>query len=92
VFKTKGNYLREWARCLMVYSGSIVLGLALLPPMVLAVKYATGNPGAAPYIAAALLMGRQVILSFLGTQVVLIQAQRRRRDYDASVMIPATAR
>jgi putative flippase GtrA len=66
VFKTRGNYLKEWGRCLMVYSGSILLGLALLPPTVFLVSYLTGNPSAAPYIAGALLLGLQVILSFLG--------------------------
>ena len=66
VFKTQGNYLSEWARCLMVYSGGILLGLALLPPTVFLVSYLTGNPRAAPYIAGALLLGVQVILSFLG--------------------------
>ena len=66
VFKTQGNYLKEWLRCLMVYSGGILLGLALLPPSVFAVAYLTGNPRAAPYIAGALLMGVQVILSFVG--------------------------
>ena len=66
VFKTKGNYLREWARCVMVYSGSILIGLAVLPPTVFAVSYVTGNPRAAPYIAGALIMGAQVILSFIG--------------------------
>ena len=66
VFKTKGNYLKEWARCLVVYSGSILLGLASLPPTVFAVSYLTGNPLSAPYIAGALLMGAQVIFSFVG--------------------------
>lgn len=66
VFKTKGNYLKEWTRCLIVYSGSILLGLALLPPSVFVVAYLTESPRAAPYIAGALLMGVQVILSFLG--------------------------
>jgi putative flippase GtrA len=66
VFKTKGNYLREWLRCLAVYSGSILLGLALLPPTVFAVAYITGDQHLAPYIAGALLMGVQVILSFVG--------------------------
>jgi len=66
VFKTKGNYLKEWWRCLMIYSGSIVLGLALLPPTVLVVSYVTDSPRSAPYIAGAILMGVQVILNFLG--------------------------
>ncbi len=66
VFKTKGNYLREWMRCMVVYSGGILLGLALLPPSVLIVTILTHNPTAAPYLAGAVLMGIQVILSFLG--------------------------
>jgi putative flippase GtrA len=66
VFKTKGNYLREWARCVVVYGGSILIGLALLPPAVFVVSYVTGNPRAAPYIAGALIMGGQVIVSFVG--------------------------
>jgi putative flippase GtrA len=66
VFKTKGNYLREWTRCLMVYSSSILFGLALLPPIVYVINYLTNQPHAAPYIAGALILGVQVILSFLG--------------------------
>ena len=66
VFKTRGNYMKEWARCLVVYSGSIALGLALLPPTVWLVSYLTGNPGAAPYMAGALLMAVNVVLSFIG--------------------------
>jgi putative flippase GtrA len=66
VFRTRGNYFREWLRCLMVYSGSIALGLLALPPTVLAVTAATGNPAAAPYIAGALVLGVQVVISFLG--------------------------
>jgi putative flippase GtrA len=66
VFKTRGNYLREWLRCLVVYSGSIALGLVMLAPTVLLVGYITGDPRSAPYIAGALLLGVQVILSFLG--------------------------
>ena len=66
VFKTKGNYLKEWLRCLVVYSGGIALGLVLLAPTVLLVGWVTGNERAAPYIAGALLLGVQVVLSFLG--------------------------
>lgn len=66
VFKTHGKYLREWMRCLIVYSGGILMGLALLPMIVFVVSYTSGNPGKAPYIAGALLLGVQVILSFFG--------------------------
>jgi len=80
VFKTKGNYLKEWSRCLVVYSGAILLGLALLPPSVFAVTYLTEDPRTAPYIAGALLMGFQVILSFLGHKTFSF------RDGDAVTM------
>src|SRR5579863_2366850 len=39
VFKTKGNYLREWLRCLAVYSGGIAMGTLLLPVTVQALRY-----------------------------------------------------
>jgi putative flippase GtrA len=31
VFRTRGNYLREWLRCFAVYSVSFPMGLAILP-------------------------------------------------------------
>jgi putative flippase GtrA len=66
IFKTKGNYLREWLRCLLVYSGGIAVGIALLPPTVFVLRHLTRANASAPYIAGALLMGVNVILSFLG--------------------------
>ncbi|MGJ0484908.1 MAG: GtrA family protein [Methylomicrobium sp.] len=66
VFKTKGSYLKEWFKCLMVYSTSIIMGLVLLPPTVFLVTYATENLAAAPYIAGALIMCVNVIISFIG--------------------------
>lgn len=66
VFKTKGNYIREWLKCLVVYSSSIILGLLLLPPLVFLMTYLTQNPKSAPYIAGALLTGFNVIISFVG--------------------------
>jgi putative flippase GtrA len=66
VFKTSGNYLREWARCVVVYSGGIVLGVVLLPIFVLLIRRSTPFFATAPYIAGALLMGIGAIYSFLG--------------------------
>lgn len=66
VFRTQGNYLKEWVRSVMVYSGAIALGLLLLPPTVFAVKEITGNQATAPYIAGAILLAIQVVVSFLG--------------------------
>jgi putative flippase GtrA len=66
VFKTKGNYLREWARCVAVYSSAIVLNTLLLPVFVFAIRRWTNLFAAAPYIAGAVLIGCTTIYSFVG--------------------------
>lgn len=66
VFKTEGNYLREWARCFAVYSGGIVLGTAALPVVVVFIRRATRFDSEAPYIAGAIIMVSATIYNFLG--------------------------
>ncbi len=66
VFKTKGNYLQEWMRCVAVYGGAALLSIILLPGVVFALRQWAGLAGSAPYIAGALLLGLTVIISFLG--------------------------
>ena len=67
VFKTKGNYLREWIRCMAVYGGGVLLTLAGLPILVpLLRRVLVQRPQAAPYIAAAIMAAITVIVSFLG--------------------------
>jgi putative flippase GtrA len=66
VFKTKGNYLREWSRCVAVYSGGIALTMILLPMVVFAIRRWTIFTDGAPYIAGALLIGLNAVYSFLG--------------------------
>ena len=66
IFKTKGNYLREWSRCIVVYSGTFALGLAVLPIMVFLVRHFSEAEGSAPYVAGAIQMGMVSCLSFLG--------------------------
>jgi len=66
VFKTRGNYLREWTRCFVVYGSSMVLGIILLPPVVVLLRWSSGLDRSAPYIGGAVVMGFGVIYSFLG--------------------------
>lgn len=66
VFKTHGNYLKEWMRCVAVYSGSILLSTAALPVAVAIVRRQTGDANAAPYIAGAIVLVFSVIFSFFG--------------------------
>ena len=65
VFKTTGNYLKEWLRCIAVYSGSALLSLAGLPVLVFLIRL-WGYDRAAPYLAGAILTGIGVITSFIG--------------------------
>jgi len=66
VFRTKGNYLREWLRCLVVYSATILLSTAALAPLVGLIRHTTRYQTQAPYIAGALVGIVSVISSFFG--------------------------
>lgn len=66
VFKTKGNYLREWSRFVTVYGGTYVLAIVLLPFSVYLVRQFTRADRSAPYIAGAVQMPILSLLGFLG--------------------------
>ena len=66
VFRTQGNYLREWVRCVGVYAGNILLSAAALPVLVPIVRRQTGNVRSAPYIAGAIVLVVSAVLSFFG--------------------------
>lgn len=66
VFKTKGNYLREWLRCILVYGSGMLPGLLLLPLLVGVLHHALHLERSAPYIAGAMLTGFGAMYSFLG--------------------------
>jgi putative flippase GtrA len=63
VFKTKGNYFREWLRCVAVNSGGNALNTVLLPVFVFAIRPWTVFTAGAPYIAGALLIGLSAVWS-----------------------------
>jgi putative flippase GtrA len=66
VFRTKGNYLLEWLRSLIVYSGSILFSAVALAPLVGLIRHITRYQTQAPYIAGALVAIVTVISSFFG--------------------------
>lgn len=66
VFRTHGNYLAEWIRCLGVYGTSMLIGLAGLPILVTILRRHLHQPELAPYIAAAIMVPVTVLFSFLG--------------------------
>ena len=82
VFKTKGNYLKEYLRFYVVYGTAGLINLALLPFLVVAVRRFFGvrsiflfwighhalslTAASAPYLAGAVLTFGTVIISFVG--------------------------
>lgn len=66
IFKTQGNYLREWSRTIVVYGSTMGAGTILLAPAVFLVRHATPAQTSAPYIAGAVLMGANVLAGFFG--------------------------
>ena len=66
IFKTKGNYLREWMRCIVIYSGGMLVGAFLLPACVFLLRHVTPIHASAPYLAAAILTAVNVVASFIG--------------------------
>ena len=66
VFRTKGNYVREWLRSLIVYSGTIIFSAVALGPLVGLIRHTTRFQTQAPYIAGALVAIFTVISSFFG--------------------------
>ena len=81
VFKTEGNYLQEWIRCLGVYATSMVLSTAALPVMVALVHRQIGEHRA-PYIAGAIVLVFSAIFSFFG---------HRHISFNQSKQLPQSA-
>ncbi|HEX4285106.1 MAG TPA: GtrA family protein [Terracidiphilus sp.] len=70
VFRTEGNYLREWIRCFAVYGSGVLIGLVGLPILVFLLSPRLRDPKAAPYIAAAIMTSVTVVFSFIGHRKV----------------------
>jgi putative flippase GtrA len=81
VFKTKGNYVREWIRCLGVYTTSMLLSIAALPFTVAIIRRQNEHRQHAQYIAGAIVLVFSIVLSFLG---------HRRITFRAGKVVPQT--
>lgn len=67
VFKTQGNYLREWLRCFAVYGTGMIPVLLALPALTRAFQQLRGlPPAAAPLLAGAVTTGFTTIYSYIG--------------------------
>ena len=66
VFKTKGRYLTEWSRCILVYGTAILPGLFALPVLVESLHHGLHLMKSAPYVAGAIVSGFTALYGFLG--------------------------
>jgi putative flippase GtrA len=65
VFRTKGNFGKEYLRCYAVYGTTYLISLGLLPILVIVLNLIV-EPQKSPYIAGALLTAGTVVVSFFG--------------------------
>jgi len=90
VFRTRGNYLKEYIRCCMVYGTAAVPGLFLLPILKNAIVYSTLRHSIlviaghafnlhtlAPYLAGAMITGGTIIYSFIGHRKFTFRAEKQ---------------
>jgi putative flippase GtrA len=69
VFKTKGNYLREWVRTVSVYSVGIAVTVLLLPVTVTVLRWATSlDHESATYVGGFVLTVVSALWSFFGNK------------------------
>jgi len=79
VFRTKGNYLKEYLRCVMVYGSAAIPGIFFLPIIKNAIVFSTLHHSLilvagrvinlhqlSPYIAGACVTAGTVVYSFFG--------------------------
>jgi putative flippase GtrA len=66
VFRTRGNYLREWLRCISVYGTSTLFCLIMLPPLTLLLRRWFGPTQTSSNLAAAILTLVTVVASYFG--------------------------
>lgn len=77
VFKTRGSFLKEWLRCLLVYGSSLVPGLVALPFLVQVLRTWFHMQRGAPYAAGAVVMFFTVIYSFIGHKKFSFRASKQ---------------
>ncbi len=66
VFRTRGNYLAEWVRCVSVYGTTMLISLAGMPILVPILQRTLSRPALASYIAGAIMTAVTVVFGFFG--------------------------
>jgi putative flippase GtrA len=75
VFRTRGNYLREYRRSLFVYLPSLLLSAVAIAPLTGLLRLVPHLKTQAPYVAGAALACFNLIASFLGHKHISFKAK-----------------
>jgi putative flippase GtrA len=75
VFRTHGNYWREYSRSMLVYLPSLVLNAVAIAPLTEALRLVPSVKTEAPYIAGAALAVITVVASFFGHKHISFKAK-----------------
>ena len=66
VFRTSGNYVREWIRCVGVYGSSMVIGMIGMLILVPILRAHMLQPERASYLSGAIVTVVTILFNFLG--------------------------
>lgn len=89
VFRTRGQYVREWIRCFSVYGSGMIFGFIGLPIVVTALRHTMRRPEFASYLAVAFLTTFTVVLSFFGHKNISFRQQMVQTKKDPDPQVPS---
>lgn len=75
VFRTEGNYLREYSRSLLIYLPSLLVSIVAVAPLAAVLAHWLPRPRFAPYAAQACIVAVAVIPQFLGHKNITFRKQ-----------------
>jgi putative flippase GtrA len=86
VFRTRGNYIVEWLRCLAVYGTTMLIGLVSLPILVMILQRLRvfRTTTLAAYVAYAITTVVTVLFSFFGHSRFSFRTKPTERDLEPS--------
>lgn len=90
VFRTRGNYLIEWIRCLGVYGSSMVIGLIGMPILVPILRPRLQHPERASYLAGAIMTVVTILFSFFGHKEISFRKSHDAKGSNGRIDKPAS--
>jgi len=78
IFKTRGNYVREWMKCVAVYGGASLFAVMVLPVIVFFIRHLTPMDASAPYLAGGIVAASTAVASFIGHKSFTFRSAKLR--------------